>query len=71
MSIEDTLYHLGDVSIDLEGLQLLDNIKCQNRYLILGNYDYSLENKLGNYFEILGHEYELNIKDTLLLDIIK
>jgi len=39
ISPDDEIYHLGDVSIDIEGIDLLDRINCKNRTLILGNYD--------------------------------
>jgi calcineurin-like phosphoesterase family protein len=35
----DEFYHLGDVSVDVEGIAYMDRIKCRNRTLILGNYD--------------------------------
>ncbi len=36
---DDVLIHVGDVSIDVEGLELMKEIKCKERHLIIGNYD--------------------------------
>ena len=35
----DELYVLGDVCMDLEAVDLLKQINCKNRVLIIGNYD--------------------------------
>ena len=47
----DTLYHIGDVSITREGVKLLDKIKCKKRILIVGNYDEDKVELLSNYFD--------------------
>jgi calcineurin-like phosphoesterase family protein len=39
LSKGDHLYHLGDVGMDIEGIEMLDKIKCKKRTLVLGNYD--------------------------------
>ncbi len=47
---DDELIHLGDVSIDLDGLKLMDRIICKNRTLIIGNYDDDKLEELKQYF---------------------
>lgn len=42
----DELYHLGDVAYTVEGISCMDRIKCQNRTLILGNYDVDKPEKM-------------------------
>jgi len=36
---DDQLFIVGDVCYDKNSIQLLDEIICKNRYLIIGNYD--------------------------------
>ena len=48
---DDTLIHIGDIAMDLDGLKLLDKIKCKDRTLIRGNYDIQFENELSKYFD--------------------
>ncbi len=43
---DDELYHLGDVSIDVAGIEFMDRVKCKNRTLILGNYDVDIPEKM-------------------------
>lgn len=43
---DDELYHLGDLSIDVDGIELMDQITCKNRTLILGNYDVDIPEKM-------------------------
>lgn len=43
---DDELYHLGDVSIDASGIELMDRVFCKNRTLILGNYDVDIPEKM-------------------------
>lgn len=60
----DTLIHLGDVSIDDEGLKLLDQIKCKRRYLILGNYDVDKLDLLSDYFCMITDRTKVNVDDV-------
>lgn len=60
----DTLIHLGDVSIDNEGLRLLDQIKCKKRYLILGNYDMDKLDLLSDYFCMITDQTKVKIDDV-------
>lgn len=57
----DTLVHLGDVSVDLEGLALMDRIKCKNRILVLGNYDVDKLDELGNHFDKIVYRSNIEI----------
>lgn len=66
---DDTLYHLGDVSIDLDGIKLLDKLNAKKRILIVGNYDEDKLPELSKYFDdvqmrmtvnIGGQDYRLN-----------
>lgn len=66
---DDTLYHLGDVSIDMEGIALLSRIKAKRRILIVGNYDEDKLPELSKHFDdvqmrmtvnIGGQDYRLN-----------
>jgi len=41
---QDVLYHLGDVSMTIDGIACIDQIKCASKHLIIGNYD---EDKIG------------------------
>lgn len=52
------LYHLGDVSMTLEGLENMNKIKCKKKILIKGNYDISVEN---------GGTAKYEISDKVLL----
>lgn len=54
----DILYHLGDVSMTLEGLENIKKIKCKKKILIKGNYDVSIEN---------GGTAKCEISDKILL----
>ncbi len=47
-----TLYHLGDVSMTLEGLENINKIECKKKILIKGNYDISKDNGGTSKFEI-------------------
>jgi len=49
---KDTLYHLGDVLMTEGSFRWLEQIKCDNKILILGNHDLEFKDKLGNYFDI-------------------
>ena len=54
----DTLYHLGDVAMDEEGIKMLSRINCKNKVLIKGNYDEDNIKLLKKYFdEIVDHKY--------------
>jgi len=53
----DTLYHIGDVSMDIDGIKLLSQIKCDNIVLIEGNYDTPFLDELEKYdIEIWKHQ---------------
>lgn len=69
VSPNDTLYHLGDVSVDTEGISLLGKVKCNHRVLIVGNYDEDKLSSLERYFDSIhtkiviklrGLEFHLN-----------
>lgn len=57
----DELYHLGDVAVDEEGVRLLELVKCQNRILIIGNYDEDKLNLLAKYFGDIKEEMDLRV----------
>lgn len=48
---DDVLYHLGDVAMDDESIDLLKYIHCKNMHLIMGNYDYDKIGLLEKYFD--------------------
>lgn len=58
----DTLYVIGDVSKNLEGIKLVDRIKCKNRILIKGNHDEDKLEELARYFDELKEDMELDVK---------
>lgn len=58
MPKDATLYHLGDVSMTLEGLENINKIKCKKKILIKGNYDISAEK---------GGTAKYEINDKILL----
>ena len=60
----DELYHLGDVAMDEEGVKLLDRIKCQNRVLIVGNYDEDKLDQLAKYFDDVREGMDLQVGDV-------
>ena len=41
------LYHLGDVAMDLEGLENINKIYCKKKILIKGNYDININDESG------------------------
>jgi calcineurin-like phosphoesterase family protein len=57
----DELYHLGDVAMDEKGVRLLDLIRCQNKTLIVGNYDENKVDSLAKYFKDIKREMNLKI----------
>jgi calcineurin-like phosphoesterase family protein len=61
VKLDDELYMLGDVAMDEGGLKLLDKIKCQNRTLIVGNYDEDKLEQLTKYFGQVRNEMNLRI----------
>jgi calcineurin-like phosphoesterase family protein len=71
---DDVLYHIGDVAMDIDGVNLLSKIKCKNKYLIIGNYDEPYLDALSKYFVIEnnliinlnGKEYVLNHYPSLI-----
>ena len=61
----DTLYHLGDVAMDLAGVALMDRIKCQNRVLIIGNYDDDKIDALKEHIDIVVPRLEVEINGQI------
>lgn len=59
---EDTMYHLGDVAVEQQGISLLREIKCLHRFLILGNYDVDFVSELSHHFDSIEVETRLNLK---------
>ena len=57
----DTLYHIGDVAMDEEGVMMMDKIKCKRRILIIGNYDEDKLPILSQYFDELLTELNIAI----------
>lgn len=69
VSEDDELYHVGDVSIDLDGIDLMSRIKCKNRTLILGNYDLDKPEKmplLKKQFDTILDSVYINYEGTSL-----
>lgn len=60
---DDELYVLGDVAIDEDGVSLMDKIECENRVLIIGNYDTDKLDKLAEYFKEIKEEMDLKVGD--------
>lgn len=60
---KDELYVLGDVVIGLKGIDLLNEIKCQNKFLIIGNYDEDKLDKLSKYFLYMQNDMDLKVRD--------
>lgn len=58
---DDTLYVLGDVAIDIDGVSLLDGINCRNLVLIAGNYDVDKLDELKRYFSDIKEEMDLAV----------
>lgn len=58
----DEFYHLGDVSVDVEGISWMDRIRCKNGTLILGNYDVDKAEKL----PILKEKFKLVLESMHL-----
>ncbi len=61
---EDQLFHLGDVCFNVETLPLLEQINCQNKTLIIGNYEEDHPDKLKylpQYFNTIKEEMELTL----------
>ena len=56
---DDTLFHIGDVSIDKPGVKLMDQIKCKDRHLIIGNYDDDKLNDLDSYFSTMQESHTI------------
>lgn len=60
---DDSLYVLGDVAMDEEGVSLLDKINCENKTLIIGNYDEDKLDLLKPYFSEMKDELTLKVGD--------
>ena len=58
---QDTLYMVGDIVMDLEGVALLNDIRCKNRVLVLGNYDTDKIDALRGHFQSMSDDLELTI----------
>lgn len=52
---DDELFHIGDVSVDIDGIKFMDKIKCKNRTLILGNYDVDDPDKMPVLLKAFNH----------------
>lgn len=59
---DDELYHIGDVSVSIEGIAFMDRIKCKNRTLILGNYDVDKPEKM----PLLHEAFNGRVFDSML-----
>ncbi len=58
---DDTLYMLGDVSIDREGVNLLNLVRCKNRILVIGNYDEDKLALLSPHFSEVVRDMEIDL----------
>jgi calcineurin-like phosphoesterase family protein len=58
---KDTLIHVGDVSIDAEGVNLLSQINCKNKILIIGNYDEDKLDLLKPHFKEIHETLDIKI----------
>ncbi|MFH1637655.1 MAG: hypothetical protein ABIB71_04500 [Candidatus Woesearchaeota archaeon] len=58
---DDQLYILGDVAMDEKGVSLLDQIYCENRILIVGNYDEDKLDSLQKHFKEIRDDMELKV----------
>lgn len=61
---EDELYVLGDVAMTDEDIQLLDQVKCKNRTLVVGNYDEKRLEKLAPYFKEIKKDMDVKVGDV-------
>ncbi len=62
---DDQLIHLGDVCVTLDTLPLINQINCQNRTLVVGNYDDDQAEKIAQlpqYFSKVVQEMELTLQ---------
>jgi len=59
----DTLIHLGDVAMDLDGIKLLDKLVVKNKILIVGNYDIQFQTELSKYFKTITNDAKMTIGD--------
>jgi calcineurin-like phosphoesterase family protein len=66
---DDVLYHLGDVAMDAEGVEMMRRIRAKRRVLVVGNYDEDKLGQLKEHFdevhmrctvEVAGQDYRLN-----------
>lgn len=57
----DELYMVGDACMDLEAIALLEEIKCKNRTLIVGNYDEDKLDALKPHFQVVAEELKLKV----------
>ncbi|MBR9704869.1 hypothetical protein GOV12_05635 [Candidatus Pacearchaeota archaeon] len=60
----DELIVLGDVAMDEQGVKLLDRIKCENRTLIVGNYDEDKLEQLAPYFGQVREDMDLRVGEV-------
>ncbi len=55
----DRLFHVGDVSVDPDGILLLKKVKCKHRTLVLGNHDVDDPEKMPLLMDAFdGHVWE-------------
>ena len=66
---EDTLYHIGDVAINKEGIDLLSNIYCKHKFLIVGNYDAPYLDELSEYFTMLGLDRDILLSNNEMVTL--
>ncbi len=68
---DDELYHIGDVSVTVEGIRCMDRINCKNRTLILGNYDVDNSDKMPELMRTFNdrvfESYDLKLDDGIIL----
>lgn len=62
---DDELFHIGDVCMTIKDLPLLNQIKCKNRVLIVGNYDVDDKKKLQ---ELKKYFSKVILSKTMFLD---
>ncbi len=57
----DELYLLGDVAMDEDGVRLLEQVRCKNRYLVIGNYDQDKLGLLSGYFKDMKYSMDVTV----------
>jgi len=62
VGLEDELYVLGDIAMDDSGIELLAELECKNKFLIIGNHDEDKLDKLSQYFSTMKTEMRVNVQ---------